>query len=443
MELDSINEIREKRDEIRERIKELNLEDFNDQTYGDEDEYTFKGLVGGIEAMLTDISTLTKHPSKFVRISTYNERNTIHSQLSRIEIYLKNPGQYISSFEGLKTLLRSFNVRSFSERQVEFESEIQEVRKIKLQLQQVLLNSKQLNLNIEESNEGFNEKQLKTNKKLEEIEGELETIIERKEELIEQSENLEAINVKLESIKESATDNLTNIESSLSESRSNERLINSFANKVIEREERLEDLEHRTEENGKRLSDYEQERVTILKKAENLIDSAKKALNYTTAQGISASFQTQYENSNNKWIFGSWIFGAVVCLIGALGLGMWILRTNPDSLGILIGRISLLPLPIIGTFFCANQYTKQKNIIEDYAYKMVLSKAIVGFSEELKKNGTEGNEEYVHYIKTALEEIHRDPLRKRAEAKNGETKSTSLNDLVDMAERIVKMTKLD
>ena len=98
-------------------------------------------------------------------------------------------------------------------------------------------------------------------------------------------------------------------------------------------------------------------------------------------------------------------------------MGLWILQTAPDQIGLLIGRISLLPLPIIGAIFCANQYTKQKNIIEDYAYKMVLSKAIVGFSEQLKKNGSDTNEEYVHYIKTALEEIHKYPLRKREKNK--------------------------
>ena len=122
-------------------------------------------------------------------------------------------------------------------------------------------------------------------------------------------------------------------------------------------------------------------------------------------------------------------------------MGLWILQTAPDQIGLLIGRISLLPLPIIGAIFCANQYTKQKNIIEDYAYKMVLSKAIVGFSEQLKKNGSDTNEEYVHYIKTALEEIHKYPLRKREKNKESKSETPDLKDLVEVAEKIVKMSK--
>lgn len=443
MELTSVNQIRERRDSIREKIKDLNLKDYSSNKYGSEDEYNFRGLIGGIEALLTDISSLTRYPSKFVKISTYKERNNIHTYLTQIETYLESPVNYLPQFEALKVLLRNYNVRYFSDRQVEFEKEIEEVRKIKLQLQQVLVDSKELNENIEESNSTLSEKLEKSNEKLNEIETELEKIIERKEELTEQSESLETINSSLTTIKETASENLEEITESLTESKSNEKLITSFANKVQDRENRLDDLEQKTETNIKKLDEYEKERKSILSEAKNLIESSKKALNYTTAEGISASFQGQYENSNNKWIFGSWILGAVICLIGTVSLGIWILQTNPNNIGLLIGRISLLPLPIIGAIFCANQYTKQKNIIEDYAYKMVLSKAIVGFSEQLKKNGTDGNEEYVHYIKTALEEIHRDPLRKRDSKKSNDVKESSLKDLVEMAERIVKMTKVE
>lgn len=444
MELTTIKQIREKRDSIRESIKDLNFKKYSSEKYGSEREYTFRGLIGGIEALLTDISTLTKYPTKFVKISTYSERNNIYKNLTQIETYLESPANYIPQFEALKILLRSYNVRYFSDRQVEFIDEIEEVRKIKLQLQQVLVDSKELEKHIEDSNSTLKEKLEKSNTILGEIETELDEIIERKDKLIEQSETLETINTNLETINESASENLAEITESLNESKSNEKLITSFADKVLDREKRLDNLEFKTQTNDKKLEEYDLERKSILKEANELIESSKKALNYTTAEGISASFQVQYDNSNNKWIFGSWIFGAIICLIGTICLGIWILETNPNNIGLIIGRISLLPLPIIGAIFCANQYTKQKNIIEDYAYKMVLSKAIVGFSEQLKKNGTDDNGEYVHYIKTALEEIHRDPLRKRDSRKSNEVKELGgFKDLVEVAERIIKMSKLD
>jgi hypothetical protein len=72
---------------------------------------------------------------------------------------------------------------------------------------------------------------------------------------------------------------------------------------------------------------------------------------------------------------------------------------------------------------------------------VVIAKAIVGFSEQLKKNGSGDNSEYVHYIKTSLEEIHKDPLRKREREKN--TKDLSLDSIIDMAEKLKKVVKTE
>jgi len=442
MEIETITKIREYRDSIREQIKEINFSEF-DSEYGGENEFNFRGLIGGIEALLTDISTLTKAPKKFIKISTHSERNNIITYLTEIDSYLESPEDYLSEFESLKVLLRSFNVRNFSERQIEFETEVEETRKIKIQLQQELLDVKEIRKEIEENNSKIEEKVEESDTKLIEIDKKIEELIKTKNELIEQSETLEETNTELLAVKEKADENLDEIISSMTESKSNEKLITSFANKVQERDKRLGELELNTEENNKKLTDYEKERISILKESEELIESAKKALNYKTAEGISASFQTQYDKANDKSNIGWWLFGAVICLISTILLGLWILESTTTNVGLIIGRISLLPLPIIGAIFCANQYTKQKNIIEDYAYKMVLSKSIVGFSEQLKKNGSDSNEEYIHYIKTALEEIHKDPLRKREKIKGNKNESPQLKDLVEVAEKIVKMTKVE
>jgi len=444
MEITTIKNIREIRDEIREKIKSVNYSEYKSNNYGSENEYTFKGIIGGIDCLLTDISTLTKAPNKFLAISTYDERNTIYTYLSRINTYFLTPNNYISHFEGLKILIRNYNIRGISERQIEFESEISNLTKIKLALQEELNNVKILKTEIEKDNEAINEKIESSNEKLAEIEEELETIIEKKTELINETESLKSYNVELISTKEKADKNLIEIVNSLNESKSNEKLISSFASKVHERDKRLSELELSIEENNKKLIVYDVERKNILSESKSLIESAKKALNYKTAEGISASFQAQYENADNRWVFGSWIFGAIACLLITIGLGIWILHTIPNDIGILIARISLLPLPIIGAIFCANQYTKQKNIIEDYAYKMVLAKSIVGFSEQLKKNGTGNNEEYIHYIKTALEEIHKDPLRNRTKlSKNPKNEPNNLVQIGELVEKITKLIKVE
>lgn len=102
MEIATINQIREKRDILREKIKNVDLKKFSSDSYGGENEYNFKGLIAGIEALLTDLSTLTKAPRKFIKISTSSERTTIIGYLTRIETYFESPTNYLPQFEALK-----------------------------------------------------------------------------------------------------------------------------------------------------------------------------------------------------------------------------------------------------------------------------------------------------------------------------------------------------
>ena len=105
---------------------------------------------------------------------------------------------------------------------------------------------------------------------------------------------------------------------------------------------------------------------------------------------------------------------------------------NTDRLYTLIGRLSLIPFTLLGALFCANQYVKQKNLIEDYAYKAVLSKSIVAFSENLRDNDPE---KYAEYISIVLREIHQDPLRKRGKDKDDEI---TIKDSTGIVNKVVK-----
>ena len=95
----------------------------------------------------------------------------------------------------------------------------------------------------------------------------------------------------------------------------------------------------------------------------------------------------------------------------------------------------MIPLTLAGAMFCARQYVKQKNLIEDYAYKTVLAKSIVAFSEELRQ-GESNN--YSEYISVMLKEIHQDPLRTRGKEKDNEVE---IKGTLGLFERIITMAK--
>lgn len=191
------------------------------------------------------------------------------------------------------------------------------------------------------------------------------------------------------------------------------------------------------------IKNYKEKYSEKLSEAEKLIEEAKLALNYKNAQGLSAAFSNQLQDSQRKWRTISWIIGAALFIIATLAIGVWIVTgwgmdydavsgNNTRMIYNLIGRLSMIPLTITGAIFCANQYTKQKNIIEDYAYKTVLAKSIIAFSEELREKSPL---RYTEYLSTILKEIHQDPLRKRVQDKE----VVSLKDSKGLIEKVIEL----
>jgi DNA repair exonuclease SbcCD ATPase subunit len=440
MEFGSINSIRNLRDQIREKINIIDKQAFGEQRFGPENEYSYKGLLGGIDGLLIDISTLTKAPNQFIKISIYNERNLITTCLQNILNYLDQPQNLWPHIETLKTMIRPYQVRYDKNRFIEFNEELDKLVLKKIEFETKLNNLKSL---MEEGNQIKG----KMDNDLEDIHNKKEVFIsklnelgELKNRLTEQLDSSKNLIVNLDSIKSSAEEKLKIITTSYNESQSNEKLITSFANKVQERENRLDQIENDTQSYQTNLSEFTKERGNLLDEAKSLIESAKVALNYKTAEGISASFQTQYENAkkSNNWL---WLIGSGIGLSLTIGIGIWIMIEKNSPISIVLGRIALLPFPIAGAIFCANLFVRQKNIIEDYAYKMVLAKSIVGFSEQIKKHCSSSNEEYVHYMRKVLEEIHKDPLRKRIAKNESKENSEILNfdKALEFANRILKV----
>ncbi|WP_026713745.1 hypothetical protein [Flavobacterium daejeonense] len=442
METQTITEIKNLNNQLKQRLGEINKTQFYNSKYGSEQEYTGKGIYLGLDSIITDVSYLVKSHNIFITISTYNERNQIKNYLNKILVHIENPAQLCNFIDELKVFLRNFNVKGNSQRWELFQEANKKLLEQCNEFEESLKYIEEIKEKADNSNTSVSEKLDEISKKFEELEEKIEEVEEVKNEITTNSEQLKTINTALLKVKADADENLESIVESYNEVKSNEKVINSFAQKVQERDNRLGELQQMTDEIKEKIISYESERTKILDDAQKLIESAKTALNYKTAEGISASFQTQLTDAK-KWYFSaSWIIGAGFFVLIAIALGVWITIDATNDLHLIIGRIALIPLPIIAAIFCANQYVKQKNIIEDYAYKMVLAKSIVGFSEQLKKEPSEDKGEYIHYIKVALEEIHKDPLRKR-ELKQGTSKieNFSVKEILDVAERMVKIGK--
>ncbi|REC56266.1 hypothetical protein DRF62_04160 [Chryseobacterium piscium] len=421
MPLNTITTIRQLRDEIREEIKNIDLKSFKDQTFGSESEYNYKGLIAGIEALLIDLSALTKNENRFIKFSTYKERNLLSSTLQNIKTFLHIPGNLYPQVDELKVNLRPFNIRYFEDRFIEFDKEIDEASRIKINIQEDKFEIQKEIDEIKKESEEIEKRQKESKEKLVDLDAQIEELQKKKVELHEEITSLESKNEEIEKLKNSSLDFNETIKKSLTEATSNEKVIKNFATNIQKSEDRLTNLHAKMDENDERLKIYSDERENFLSEAEQMLDSARQALNYSTAQGISEAFDTQHTNSQGFFKVGIWLVAASLFMTLIIGISVWILSGISIETNVLIGRILMIPILSIGLYFCISQYNKQKTLIEDYAYKTVIAKAIVGFSEQIKKNQNENTDEYVTYMKIALAEIHQDPLRRRS--KNDAAKS--------------------
>ena len=446
METSTIIQIKEYKDKIKTgldtwktSLKSRNI-DMNIAQYGAENEYSINGLIDGIKNILTDVSYLVNAHDQFIKMSTQNERTSLLANLKNLDYAINNQqsATIATRLDEIKIALRKYNLRSHKGRYIEFEDEIDNLRKLATSLED----------DIKEVKDKIQDSQITHSEIISEKEKydlELAELTEKKDALINAIADFEKVQNRIKDLSTQAEESSTNINRKQESIEASESTINEFVKEIKSRSKELEEQSVQTKEYEQKLVEFTDRHNNSLSEAESLIKSAREALQYSTAKGMSAAFQTQYNEAKNKWVVWGWIGGAIAFVIATILIGMWIVLESESGNGAtgtninitsLIGRISMIPLTLTGAMFCARQYVKQKNIIEDYAYKTVLAKSIVAFSEEFK-----GKEQYSQYIETVLREIHQDPLRQRSKDKDKDKEEINLNGIIGLLEKTIELAK--
>lgn len=382
--------------------------------YGSEKEYSLNTIILTIHNVLSDISFLVKAHNIFLSTYTYSEREKIKNQLYQVSqhLYNRNNHYVVSALEELKALMRIWNVRVDKRKLEGFNDELEHTRQLKASIENDMIDIK---LIMEKVN-AAQEEVLMHKEQLESCLGD----IRKQQETLRIMQTDEQ--AELSSIKETlkiVSNNEQIISQNLEKTNLAKKIFDDFLQKISERESQLQQQESETSKYNDALKNFASDYAVKLEEAKMLINEAKAALNYKNAEGLSAAFSEQLEETKSKKNTIGWLAGAIIFLGITILIGVWIITgwwidttasTENQMLLNLIGRLSMIPFTITGSIFCANQYTKQKNLIEDYAYKTTIAKSMVAFSEELRNKDPE---RYAEYISTILKEIHQDPLRKR------------------------------
>ena len=407
--------------------------------YGDETEYSVNGIVAGVRNILSDIRFLVNSHNLFIKLSTLNERNQILNELSNLNSFLSanRVTNVTSSLDQLKLLLRTYNLRIDRQRYLDFNTAIDELCRKAVSLSDEIESVKGKLVDSETTYTLIVEKKDEFKKILAEL-------IEQKNSFAEDFDVFKSETSDFRDLANNALANSRTISTNLAATNDAKDTFDEFIEKIDERENQLDNQKRATEEYVAKLQDFTKSYKEKLDEVQNLIEKSKQALQFTTAEGMSAAFASHYQNADKWYYKAGWLSGAFFFVIITLLIGAWIVigygvEHREDTMWFsLIGRLSMIPFTIYAAIFCSQQYVKQKNLVEDYAYKSVLAKSIIAFSEELRKND---QEKYTEYLSTVLREIHQDPLRKRGKEKEAESYKDStglMGKVIDLAQAVIK-----
>ena len=374
MDTQTILDIRAHRDSIKNSLQKLRKVGDSGGKYGSEQEYTIRDIVAEINSILTGISALTRAPKQFIQKSTHFERKQLLESLGNLyeSIESVDPDRSVSAIDEIKPVFRNLGVCYTDEWLESFDEHVNEVQQASSSLSQHI------------------------------------ATIENQ---------------------------IAGVEHDVDTSRRHMEVVDDFRKKIVDRELQLENQEAATVQYQKKLEAFETEHKRHISEAKELIKSAKHALGYTTAEGLSAAFAEQYKKADNVWLKVGWVLAAGGFVTAAVLLGIQITTEEQTTrLEVVVSRIFVLSVLISAAVFSARQYVRQKNIAEDYAYKAVLAKSIVGFSDQLTTENDEEDGNHSYYMRKVLDQIHQDPLRKHAQKDSLVKKVTNIVGRTDETE---------
>ena len=424
MNTESITQIRTNRDNLQESLRTFRVAEFTGN-YGPEQEYTSQKIIEGIKLIVIGVTALTKSPAKFIHSSTLADRQNLAGYLSEFNTHIKNKdlNSLVDTLENTKSFFRIIGSSFTNERIEAYEESLNKLLEDFSSLSQHIIDAEAIKSETNEIKEKVDSSHHLLNKTFDRLDLAAESLKDSINSTAEERR-------KLTKLIEQDSARSQQIEQILTEAKSHKGVIDSYVEKISERETQLENQGTETKAYTDKLKTFEADYANLLSQINDLKKDSISALELSTSVGLSKAFSTQYKVANKFSPKLFWISTAVIFGGFAVYLGWEVIEINEEtSLAVIMSRISLLPILIAGAWFCIGQYVKQKNIAEDYAYKAVLAKSIVGFSEQLATESNKGDDHSI-FMRLALSEMIKNPLRKH----KGETSAVSetLNKLAEI-----------
>ena len=348
-------------------------------------------------------------------------QNTIYTYLDSISKSLTNLINGSDEVENLSTFIEQLNtaiwqygfhnlsgeVLGYQEKMNQLKNQEVEIKKLKEELDTAIEKNKILEKIIDEAN--------KKALSIDELFESSEKFNEKIEALLENStandQSSESLYTSIEQKEASITQLLASSKTSNSEILSIEPKIKEFYSEVNNFRANITETKKEAQ-NAIKENDDETERIQVTLK--NLEDQIKIQIEKATGFSLFHSFQTrQLELSKSK---RSWVYALGALVLASWGISIYVISSTTNFDVAFFGKLSMTIPLIYAIFFCTVQYSRERKLEEEYAFKSNISISLVPYQELVEKlvNSEQAGEreKYTAFIIDAITKVYTSPTDK-------------------------------
>jgi predicted nucleic acid-binding Zn-ribbon protein len=381
----------------------------------------------------------------------YNWRNSIHQTVNQLNQHLQNIYNNSQQFanllqytQALITQVRTYNLNFTARNVPRYREKIKEYQEL-IEILDDLNNTYKTTV---QQNKELTEFLQKAEDVVEDINIYLNRAEEKEADIEQRLESSKETNNQINALLETIKEHRENIVELLQESKSSNSNIKDTENEITKFHSKIEAQQKKMEEFivsvENTINNFSSQTNDIVQKNIKQQEEIENQLNKAVGASLFSTFDVRKNTLNDT--LNNWLWALIISIVVLTGLSGWIAyeimsaEVNWYKVVVKVG----ISLPLIYTvIFLSNRYTKERRLVEEYAFKSTISLALTPYADLVKKIEDEGSDsKYRDFLISSIDNIFSVPTDKAFGVnmtKETNIGTKNLNELLDV---ITKATNI-
>lgn len=320
----------------------------------------------------------------------------------------------VNAIEQLNTAIWQYGLHNLSEEVLGYQSKLNQLKNLELEAREhnrVLSEGLQLKEKIEQllvdvssQSDSIQKAAVSANESASGANKELKNILDA-------SQKASALLTTTQQNEVASTQQLAATNKSNAEIASLEKKIVEFFGNIDEYKEKMSGAADNAKKSVQENNDATSELISTLKELE---DQIKVQIQKATGHSLFHSFQTRQISLSGSKVH--WIYALVALIVATLALTIYVINSTVDINAAFFLKLSMsIPL-IFAITFCTVQYSRERRLEEEYAFKSNISISLIPYQELVEKlvdkNQPEERQKYAAFIIDAITKVFTSPTAK-------------------------------